>query len=149
MTAIFAKRDVRCPFSAAIEMVQRFHAKGARHSVGPSEHLRAGVQCELVEVPDHTDTTRLHEAALLRWKARSWFPLPAMTGLITVRPNGPVTELRMEGRYAAPLGLLGRIFDAIVGRHIAQRTVERFLDEVKSYVEREWEIERREHEPAL
>ncbi len=144
MTEIFSKRDVRCPFSATIEMIQRFHSKGVQHRVGPFSALRTRVEYELQEVPDHTDTTRIHDALTIHWHARSWFPLPVMRGLITVRPNGASTELRMEGSYAAPLGLPGRIFDRIIGRHIAQRTMNRFLDDVHDFAEREWNLERRD-----
>lgn len=142
MTTIFAKCDVHCPFSATIEMIERFHEKGTQHLVGPFSSVRTRVECELVEIRDHTDQTRIHDALTLRWKARARIPVPLMRGLITVRPNGPATELRMEGTYAPPLGLLGRIFDGIIGKHIAQRTVERFLDELRDFVEREWRIER-------
>lgn len=67
-----------------------------------------------------------------------------MSGLITVRPNGLATELRMEGTYAPPLGAPGQLFDRIIGRRLAQRTVNRFLDELRDFVEQEWQKERRE-----
>lgn len=48
----------------------------------------------------------------------------------------------MEGKYSPPLGVIGRIFDALAGKRIAQRTIERFLDELRDFVEREWAAER-------
>lgn len=145
MTTIFAKRDVRCPFSVTIELVQRLHRSGAEHWVGPFGAFSTRVECELAEIRDHTDQTRIHEALVLRWKARARIPLPAMRGMITVRPNGRTTEVRMEGRYTPPLGSFGRLFDSLIGRRVAQRTVDRFLDQLRDFVEREWQAERRDH----
>ena len=65
-----------------------------------------------------------------------------MRGMITVRPNGRFTELRMEGSYTPPLGSFGAIFDRLIGRGLAQRTIERFLDDLQGFVEREWTSER-------
>jgi hypothetical protein len=141
---IHAQCDVHCPFSAAIEMIKRLHKNGAEHRVGPFSNIRARVQLEIAEVRDRTDETRRHEALLLRWQAPSRMPLPVMSGLITVRPNGLATELRMEGTYVPPLGLLGQLFDRIIGCHIAHRTVNRFLDELRDSVDQEWQKERRD-----
>lgn len=149
MTTVFGKRDVRCPFSATIELIEHLHASGAEHRVGPFSAIRTRVQCEIAEVPDRTDETRIHEALQLHWKTPSRMPLPVMSGLITVRPSAPATELRMEGTYEPPLGALGRLFDRIIGRYVAQRTVDRFLDELAVFVENEWQKERRKYPTAL
>lgn len=143
MTRIFGARDVRCPFSATIEMIERFGSRDFKQPVGPFAALRTHVHIDLAEVRDLTDQTRIHDALVLKWQAPSpLLPLPVMQGLVTVRPSGPVTELRMEGNYTPPLGALGRLFDRLVGMHIAQRTVNRFLDELGALVEREWQKER-------
>ncbi|HEY8313830.1 MAG TPA: hypothetical protein VIG51_06620 [Candidatus Baltobacteraceae bacterium] len=142
MTQVYAKRDALCPFSATLEMIERLHTSGAKQLVGPLPSIRTHVQWELAEVPDRTDETRIHEALLLKWKAPTRMPLPVMSGLITVRPNGPATELRMEGTYVPPLGLFGEAFDRVIGRHLAQHTANRFLDELRDFVEQEWQKER-------
>ncbi len=74
----------------------------------------------------------------------SLFLFPIMRGMITVRPNGPATEVRMDGSYTPPLGAFGELFDRIIGRRIALRTVERFLDQLHDSVEREWQNQSRE-----
>lgn len=148
MTRIYAKCEVHCPFSATIEMIERLHASGTEHRVGPFSSIRTRVQCEIAEVPDHTDETRIHDALTLRWTAPSRIPLPVMRGLITVRPNGPATQLRMEGTYEPPLGPVGRLLDLLAGRNLAQRTVDRFLDELRDFIEQEWHKERRAHVTA-
>jgi len=145
MTTILGKRDVDCPFSATIEMIEHLQRNDIERRVGPFSHMRARVRLELSEVRDHTDQTRIHEALVVQWKAQTWIPVPVMRGLITVRPNGLATEVRMEGEYTPPLGAFGTLFDRIIGRHIAGRTVERFLDKLHAFIEREWQRERKEY----
>jgi hypothetical protein len=143
MTTVFAKRDARCPFSAAIEMIERLHQSSTDHIVGPFSRMRMRVHCDFAEVRDYTDETRVHEALVLQWKSHAALPLPLMRGMITVRPNGPFTELRMEGTYVPPLGFAGAVFDTLIGKRIAQRTIERFLDELRDFVEQQWDSDRR------
>ena len=102
--------------------------------------LRARVSCELAETRDYTDQSRIHEALVLRWKAHAPVPLPVIRGMITVRPDGPATEIRMRAKYRPPLGF--EIFDEMVGRWLVQRTIDRFLNEVKKFVDSEWAQER-------
>lgn len=142
MTEIFANQNIKCPFSATIEMIERLHHTGVEHVVGPFSGVRTPVVCDLAEVRDFTDDTRIHEALNIHWSARPGMPLLEMDGLLTVRPNGPMTELRMEGRYEPPLGIGGRLFDNLFGRYIARRTIRRFLRELRGFIEAEWEKER-------
>lgn len=66
------------------------------------------------------------------WPVR-WVPeshsslLPTFEGSLLAEEAGWETRLRLTGWYRPPLGLLGALFDALVGRRIAQRSVERFL----------------------
>jgi hypothetical protein len=142
-TTIFAKREVHCPFSATIEMTVRFHERGTEHWFGPFPLLRTRVACEIAEIRDYTDETRIHEALRLQWTAPNWTLLPPIESLITVRPRGPVTEMRMQGKYHVPLGWVGRILDRIIVKRLAQLTIERFLDELRDFVEQQWANERR------
>lgn len=137
-TRVCAERDVDCAFSATIEIIARLFAAGADYRVGPFRSIHTRVRLEAAEVRDTTDQARVHDALHLRWEAPSRFPLPVMHGLITVRPRAPVTELHMEGTYVPPLGPLGKVFDRIIGCHLAQRTMNGFLDELRDFVQEEW-----------
>ena len=55
-------------------------------------------------------------------------PVTEMNGLLTVRPNGRFT--------------LGRLFDILLGRQMAQRTFRSFLTELRAFIETEWKTER-------
>ncbi len=125
-------------------MIEKLNLGDAGHEVGPFSAMHTRVHCELSEIRDETDQTRVHEALTLHWKARSLLLFPVMRGMITVRPNGQATEVRMDGSYTPPLGVFGELFDRIIGRHIARRTVERFLDQLHDSVEREWQNESKE-----
>ena len=46
------------------------------------------------------------------------------------------TQLDLEGQYDPPLGALGKVVDAIVGRRIAEASVRQFLVDVADYMRR-------------
>lgn len=133
--------EVRCPFSAAVEYVQIYHQRrGGDHVLAHAPVVR--VHCEASEIRDVTDESRVHEALLFRWTSRFPAMPPILHGLITVRPNGRATELRLEATYVPRFGLLGRAIDALVGRFIVQRRLQAFLDDVCRYVENAYDLER-------
>ncbi|HEY9179108.1 MAG TPA: hypothetical protein VIO32_00210 [Candidatus Baltobacteraceae bacterium] len=138
MTTIFASRITQCPFSATIEFIERLHRSDDTHTVGPFPALQTSVRCELAETRDYTDRSRIHEALVLRWRANAGMPLPVLRGMITVRPEGRATQIRIEAKYRPPLGPAGRVFDALAGRWLARRTIDRFLNEVSRFVAHQW-----------
>ncbi|MBC5804162.1 MAG: PAS domain S-box protein [Candidatus Eremiobacteraeota bacterium] len=139
MTAVHAMRDVRCPFGLTIELVESFHTANPEHRVGPFGWARAGLSCEASQVRDVSDPARVHKAFSFTWHGRGWFLLPAVHGLITVRPNSLLTRLTLDGQYVPPLGIAGRAFDAALGRWIARFAIERFVDDLVSFIERDYE----------
>jgi len=47
------------------------------------------------------------------------------------------TQLTLTGEYRAPLGLLGRLLDHVIGFRIAQDTLRPFLEDVARQLETE------------
>jgi PAS domain S-box-containing protein len=139
MSALHAVRDVRCPFSLTIELIESFHAANPDHRIGPFGWARAHVLCEASRVSDVSDRSRLHEAFSFTWRGTGWVPLPVVHGFITVRPQGQLTRLTFDGQYTPPLGIGGRVFDAVLGRRVAQRSIQRLLSEMASFVEQDWD----------
>ena len=90
----------------------------------------------MAEIRDYTDSVRLHEALILQWRSHGRFPVPRFRGMITARPSGPNTEIRIEGHYVPPFGKAGMVIDSIAGRFIAQRTLERLADDISEFVDR-------------
>jgi hypothetical protein len=61
-----------------------------------------------------------------------------MEGDLKARPGKDgTTLLLLEGRYRPPLGLLGLIFDQILGRRVASATAGRFVDRIANEIERD------------
>lgn len=144
MTRVQAKREAPCPFGIAVELIERFHLNTG-HRFGPFSLLQVHVECSLAETRDYTDPARIHEALVLQWRTHGFFPIPKLRALITVRPHGLSTEIRIDGSYVPPFGIVGRILDVLIGRYIARRTIERLLDAIYLFIEREWEAERRRY----
>ena len=93
-----------------------------------------------LRVPARIDflTPTGHPAASisLRWRASrlaQYFPI--LEADVLVRGFDGATELTLEGTYRPPLGLIGLIFDRLVGRWFATTTVERFVDGLATSLE--------------
>ena len=141
MDMVQLTRDVYCPFTEAVPLIQRFY-RTVPVRIGPFAFMEFDVEADVVETRDYTDETRIHDALAIRWRRRGGVPAPSFSGLITARPNGPSTEIRIEGHYTPPLGVLGAIFDAVIGKHIARWTLERFLDQIAAFINHEFGKER-------
>jgi hypothetical protein len=47
------------------------------------------------------------------------------------------TQLELEGKYAPPLGVVGKAVDAVIGHRIAQASMHRFIQEVAARLREE------------
>jgi hypothetical protein len=123
---IHASALVRCPFSVAIEMMER--ALRDRHDiiVSPMRGVRERVHVGWAIVEDLTDECRRHDALTIYWtpEHRTY---PAFSGTLTVRPHFRDVHVRITGQYDPPLGGIGRMFDRMAGRHIARLTLRRLI----------------------
>lgn len=107
--------------------------------------MEGRISCEASEIRDVTDGTRIHEALFMRWASAGLIPIPTLYGLITIRPDGLATEVRLEASYVPPLGALGRLFDRILGWRLVRRTLERFVDDMYEFIESRYGLERMIH----
>jgi hypothetical protein len=55
---------------------------------------------------------------------------PTFDGGLELRGTGDATELRLVGSYRAPLGLVGRFADGLLGHRVVMASLETFLDGV-------------------
>jgi hypothetical protein len=76
--------------------------------------------------------TQMH----LQWEAaRSPRLFPFMRATLSIYPlTATETQLDFSGRYEPPLGPLGSAMDALIGHHIAEASVHRFVREVAEYL---------------
>lgn len=143
MITVRATRYAECPFSAAIELAERVLRERSEIVVSPAPHVAGAVHVTAKSTDDFTDTCRRHDALLIAWKPLHAWIFPRFHGALTVRPKNRGVWLRLEGSYEPPFGMAGRVFDAVVGRRIAKRTLSRLLDDLRIGVERQWTNERR------
>ncbi|RMG27000.1 MAG: hypothetical protein D6730_08060 [Bacteroidetes bacterium] len=75
----------------------------------------------------------------LEWKSAHLPALfPVMHGKLSVYPLTPSeTQLDFSGTYDKPLGVLGDAIDAVVGRRIAEASVDRFVKDIAAYLRKE------------
>ncbi len=123
---IHASALVRCPFSVAVDMMER--ALRDRHDmlVSPMRGVRERVHVGWAIVDDLTDECRRHDALTIFWKPEHR-TFPAFSGTLTVRPHFRDVHVRITGQYDPPLGGTGRLFDRMAGRHIARLTLRRLI----------------------
>ena len=86
-------------------------------------------------VEDATDEVRKHDALEIRWSPKHYALFPDFQGLLTVRPHQAGSYLRIEGAYEPPFGILGRLFDALIGRALARLTLARLLRDLRVDIE--------------
>jgi hypothetical protein len=74
----------------------------------------------------------------LEWRDAESSPnFPRFEGYFEILPLDPdVSQVAIVGDYVPPLGPLGAAFDAAVGRHVAEATVEELLERLRSTLEK-------------
>jgi uncharacterized membrane protein len=91
------------------------------------------VETQRALVDDKTDAVRGHDALTISWRPR-WSAFPSFRGLATVRPQSPGSILALEGSYEPPGGFAGQIFDRLIGRRLANSTMDHLLDRLRRYI---------------
>lgn len=147
MTNIRVQRYVACPFSAALEFAEKAVERRSGLYLTPSPPLGERVRFAATAVNDASDRARSHDALLIAWRPQTHGMFPEFRGAITVRPNYRGALLRLSGQYDPPYGRAGKIFDTLLGRVIARRTLHRFLDDLAVEIQAEYDQERH-HKPS-
>jgi hypothetical protein len=132
-----------CPFSIAEEYASDYFRNAA------SGHPEAEIRVPIRFLPtvirrrvefrfgihsDGTEPGRAHEEIRVRWSSGTWL-LPAFHGTVRLRISGLGTRVLVEGSYHPPFGVIGRLFDDVVGTHIARASVSDLAHRVALYLE--------------
>jgi hypothetical protein len=149
---VTAEVTADCPFSVAEEYAQAF-LQSAQADTGefamrvPIRFLPGFVRHRVTMTFElHVDLAergRKHDEIDVRWKAGTPF-LPDFCGTVRFRIAGVRMLVRVDGAYRAPFGLIGELFDALVGAHIAHASATDFAARIGSYLEvrqRSWRAE--------
>ncbi|MDQ6932482.1 MAG: hypothetical protein M3160_04830 [Candidatus Eremiobacteraeota bacterium] len=142
MANIREKVIVNCPFSAVIEYVETFFSQRHKLPLSALQTIRTEVTTEYNVAIDRMDSARRHDALEVSWYPKAHLPLPAFHGILSVRPHFKDSELALEGSYEPPLGPVGEVFEATIGRNIARGTINGLLQEIKASVQDQWNRQR-------
>jgi hypothetical protein len=129
MCPLSATTLAACPFSIAqtyTEDYLREAEAGGATAILVAGPLRRRVTVSFGSNVDETEPGRPHEQLSVRWSAHSPF-IPDFAGCLRFRIAGQETRLVLEGKYVPPGGWLGIVFDAAIGRRIAQATADALL----------------------
>lgn len=132
LTTVHAETSSRCPFAIAEEYAiayLRAAERGERQAVlraslAPSlPVLSRKVWLSFSLATDVEESGRRHDEIRVRWDAQSRL-YPDFRGTVRFRiESAATTRVVIDGTYEPPFGIIGRLFDALVGRRLAQATM--------------------------
>ncbi len=140
MTKIFEQTLVRAPLASAsafLATVLRTHTPEGSdnaHMVLHAGDAQQGVIVTVSTVHHYGDMTpRFH----IHWMAERAAGFPVFDGelLVASDENYESFQLVLDGSYAPPGGIAGAVFDAAIGRHIAQVSARDFLASLRLQIE--------------
>jgi hypothetical protein len=95
-----------------------------------------------VDVTLSCETSPAENRAIgIRWAPRGGGAFPTFIGRLRAEPVDETHALmKLEGRYAAPGGTLGRLFDVVAGTRIAEATLRQLLETVRAAIEADYRV---------
>jgi hypothetical protein len=140
VTPIAEKLLVRAPLASAHRLLQAFlDGHPAPKGAGARIVLRAGEAAQpalvvLQQVRRPQDMTPFYK---VHWEAEGRGPFPVFDGILTVGGDEDYNAfwLTLEGVYVPPGGVAGQVFDAVIGRRIAETTARGLLEQIRSAAE--------------
>lgn len=129
MTRIVRTTRVQASEAMVVDQIQTFFSQHPKLHVKALASSTVGVEVRYYTLFDWLSVTPHFKGVAFAWSP-SWRGFPNFGATLTVQSAGDKTELILEGSYEAPGGFPGRIFDRIVGRKLAARTMDAFLNEV-------------------
>jgi hypothetical protein len=129
MTRIARTTRIHKPQSDVIAHLQEFFSQRPKLQVRTLGSSTTGVEVQYPLLYDWTSVTPPRGGVAFAWRP-AWRGFPSFGATLTVRPAGQETELVLEGSYEAPGGVVGRVFDRIVGQKLAARTMAALLDQL-------------------
>ena len=141
-TAVAASAIAECPFSIAEEYAAAYlqNAEAGRDEAYirvawffPFNAFRHRVKLTFGRHTDVVEPGRTHEELRFHWGSGTRF-LPDFRGTVRFRIDGTRTLVIIEGSYGVPLGMLGRAFDALVGKRVAHAGLQDLANRIASYL---------------
>lgn len=129
MTQIVRATRISAPEDAVIERVQKFFSRHPKFQVKALGTSTAGVEVQSYLLFDWLSIAPRRVGVAFAWRP-VWRGFPAFGATLTVQRKAKNTELVLEGSYEPPGGAVGRLFDRVIGRRLAARTMDAFLSRV-------------------
>jgi hypothetical protein len=138
VSRLSVERVVRVPFSLAHDFAEEFFRDAERYVEvrvplrdlfwALRGKLHRPVRLTFALHPDDAEEGRLHDAMLIEWNAGTRL-FPQFHGTLRLRiASVEETLLTLEGAYRPPLGMVGLLFDRVLGRGIARSTMRDLLN---------------------
>lgn len=115
--------------SAVLSRLEEFFSQRPKLQVKALGPSTAGVEVRYSLLYDWTSIAPPRGGVAFAWRP-AWRGFPSFGATLTVRPAGEETELVLEGSYEPPGGVIGRLFDRVVGEELAARTMDALLDQL-------------------
>ncbi|MGP6191026.1 MAG: hypothetical protein ACLPSH_13335 [Vulcanimicrobiaceae bacterium] len=141
MSQIHEFESVRCPFDDVPKFLDTFFAKQTDEDGAAVVELRAplgdlklehDVLVTLSPLPPYTGYERL----AIRWVPTGHGPYPTFEGVLSVGDEGSgFSRLDIDGSYQPPFGAAGALFDAALGKRLAESAVRELLANLKQSLE--------------
>lgn len=149
MTTIERRRYVRAPYVRARTYLDRklraYASKGEERQMTLRVPIRQGTLTKdvLVRYGFGSDPMHFDEPWTITWVPQEGGIYPSFSGSLCVRSDETyhTSVLELRGTYVPPLGMVGEVFDAALGRHIAEVTADAILAEVADGIERQYREE--------
>lgn len=129
MTRIVRTVRIDAPESAVADRVQNFFSRNPKLQVKALGSSVASVDLQYYLLFDWLSTAPHREGVALAWRP-AWRGFPSFGATLTIQRADNETVLVLEGSYDPPGGAPGRFFDWMVGRKLAARTMDGFLNQV-------------------
>lgn len=129
-------RDAYCGFPEALRAIHLFavlYGESRLAALG-----RPGIEfiCEpLDDEPGHAAQSR--EVFFVHWSCPPRFQVPALSGVVSAKPNGLTTTITLDAMYEAEIGIVGALFDRFVGRRFVKEATTAFFAQLVRFIEQE------------
>ena len=142
MSAISEKTLVHAPLASADRLLRDFMAA---HRSGDEDGALLTLHAHDLEKPALVTLKPAHRPGdmtpryAVQWEAEGGGMYPVFTGELTVGADEDYDSfwLELNGDYKPPLGIVGQVFDMVVGNRIAVATALGLLEDMRDFIENE------------
>jgi hypothetical protein len=145
MTKTSTRQSVAAPLASAHRMLQRYLDErpgpdGAARIVLKSAGQERAVIVSVIAAHRPQDMEPRYS---VHWEPEEAGLFPSFEGILTVGAEDDYNsfDIDLDGEYEPPLGLLGKTFDLVAGRRIADETIHTLLAEIQHDIEANFNAE--------